>query len=174
MKEDMKTHTQNSLSMHPRISLSTHLSYSPSLASISITPKNSSATNPHRTAPPPHRRAKGLSQNVLTSNTQIKSNRIKIPLPSRQTPPIPPQPIRPINQIQMTNMIQRPLVVPPPTTAHTHQSIISALDSLNHAMRSAEEGEEVGVGHRGAVAVVFDSGDVGGSGVEGLGHVGLG
>ena len=79
-----------------------------------------------------------------------------LPLVSRQLKKVPPQPIGPVNQIQMTDMIQSPLVRAPTTTRHTYQPIIGPFLLLHNPMAPPEHTRELRLERR-TIAVVPDA-----------------
>lgn len=83
----------------------------------------------------------------------IKEKDNSLPLVPRQFPQEPSQPVRPIDHIQMTNVLQRAFVNTPLGTLHTHQPIILTLQFLNDAMALTKHAPEAGV-HGRAVRVV--------------------
>lgn len=60
----------------------------------------------------------------------------------------PPQPIRPIDQVQVTNIHQCPLIRPPPRALHTNQPIIRTLQRLHNPMRGIERAPPARRSHR--------------------------
>jgi len=103
----------------------------------------------------------------------MRKSRNLLPLISRQLPHEPTQPVRPIDHIQMTDILQRALVSTPLGTLHTDQPIILTLYLLDDPVALTEHTPESGV-YIGTVRVIGNTFTIGCFWVEVVSHVGLG
>lgn len=101
---------------------------------------------------------------------QIESNGVEITLMPGQLKQIPPQTVRPVDEIQMANVIERALVLSPLRARNANKPVIWAFDRLDHIVTFPEDGRQVRP-QRGSVAEVADVWVVRSARVERFGHV---
>lgn len=85
----------------------------------------------------------------------------------------PSHPVRPIDEVQVTHILQRALVGAPLTTRHAHQSIIRPFGLVDDAVTFAKHRRDARP-QRGTVRVVLDPLPIRRAWVEALLHVVLG
>lgn len=87
-----------------------------------------------------------------------------------QLPEVPPQPIGPVDEVQMTNIVQRAFVRAPATTSHTDQPIIRSFLSLDNLVAFPEYTRQRRP-QRSTIRVVLHSLNIRSTRVEGFGHI---
>jgi hypothetical protein len=101
------------------------------------------------------------SERQYPTSTQRKEGTSNVlPLVSSQLPHEPTQPVRPVDHVQMTDILQRALVSSPLGTLHTDQSIVFTLQFLNDSVALTEHAPKSGI-HSGTVRVIGNTFTIG-------------
>lgn len=65
-----------------------------------------------------------------------------------QFPEIPPQPTRPVDHVEMADVLERAFVSTPFTARHADEAVVRSFERLDYTVRLSEHGKEVGLGCR--------------------------